>query len=131
MTKTELYEFFNQKISKTAFVLDNDEYMLVGKFCKIAVYENGLIDIWICNTKDLTKGLGTGKVNNIIAGLNLPVGTPVTVLNGEAYTKVRDFNIVVTAARVLGIRKKRVLTPEQLAEMTERMTEMRKKQLAS
>ncbi len=124
MTKSELYNFFNQKISKTAIVNECDEFQLIGKFCKVSV-DDGVIDLWLCNPRDLAKGLGSRRLNSIVAALNSTVERPFTILNGEAYTKTRDKDLILKNARLLGLRLKRQLSADALAVATERLSRAR------
>ncbi|MGB1187604.1 MAG: hypothetical protein ACPHPA_04255 [Cycloclasticus pugetii] len=124
MTKSELYNFFNQKISKTAIVNEGDEFQLIGKFCKVSVDE-GVIDLWLCNPRDLAKGLGARRLNSIVAGIKGTVERPFTVLNGEAYTKTRDKDLILTNGRLLGLRLKRQLSAEALVVAKERLSRAR------
>ncbi|MDF1690056.1 MAG: hypothetical protein P1U35_10640 [Cycloclasticus sp.] len=121
MTKSELYNFFNQKISKTAIANEGDEFQLIGKFCKVSV-DGGVIDLWLCNPRDLTKGLGSRRLNSIVAALNGTVERPFTILNGEAYTKIRDKDLILKNARLLGLRLKRQLSADAIAVATQRLS---------
>ncbi len=126
MTKSELYNFFNQKISKTAIVNEGDEFQLIGKFCKVSV-DGGVIDLWLCNPRDLTKGLGSRRLNSIVAALNSTVERPFTILNGEAYTKIRDKDLILSNAHLLGLKLKRQLSAEALVVVKERLSQARMK----
>ncbi len=115
MNKQEIFDAFDQKISKTAIVEQDGVFRIVGKDIEIEPIDNGMWDIWVHNRKDLQKGVGTGRVNNILARLGLAT-EPWTRLNGEAHT-CAPLEVVKPALldnlAYLGIRRKRVVTPEQ------------------
>ena len=144
MNKQELFDAFDGKISKTAIQLLNDEYQIVGKFCRITFldYGNGVYawDVWICNHKDIAKGLGQSKVHNIVSSLtgiprnqisldNPLVNGPHTVLNGEAVVWVGSTEIILKNLSLLGIRKKTQYSKEQLERMRERARAFNKVQI--
>jgi len=125
--KTDLFNFFDQQISMKAIQKIDDEWQVVGKWCRLAIEENGIIDLWICNPSDMIQGLGTGKVNNMVEALKVLVKTPFTVLNGEAWVKLRNKGVILDSLPLLGIRKKRSMSDEQRNMMAERMFEVRNK----
>ena len=125
MNKSALYEYFNQKIAKSAIQNIDDDWLVVGKYCRVGLDEDGQIDVWICNHKDIPAGLGTRKVKNILSSLNLTVKTPFMELNGEAWMKTRNKDLILRNLKLLGIRAKRQLSPEALEILRERMKTMR------
>ena len=124
-TKTEIFNFFEQKISKTAIKQCDDEWRVVGKWCYVALMENGWIDVWICNPKDLTNGLGQRKVNNIDSRLNPSMYERVERANGENWYQTRDKNFVLLNLGIFGIRKKKQMSPEFMFKQAERLREYR------
>ncbi len=126
MTKQELFDAFDQKISKKAIVSRGDEYVIQGRFCVIAFEEPDLWDIWVCNPDDLYSGLGAKKVRNICAELiKSAVNLPVRELTGETDTRTRDKGVILNNLSVLGIRKKRQVSPKQLEKMRIRMRKLK------
>ena len=110
MTKQELFDYFEGKISKTAIYPDNGpHYQVRGKYCVLYPYDN-VIDVWIVNTKDMRSGLGTRKVKNIISAVQDRAGTPFRELNGEAFGKIGDKSVILDLLRVLGIRRKKIVS---------------------
>ncbi len=129
MNKHEIFRAFDQKISPKSIVQRNDEYVVQGKFCVVAPLGNNEFDIWICNPDDLYNGLGQRKVRNIAAKLfKSAVGTMFTELTGEGYGVVAGAEIILQNLELLGIKKKRVVSPENLEKLKTRMRELRRKQ---
>ncbi len=127
MNKQEILNAFDQKISLKSIVRRDDEYVIQGKFCVVAPIGNNKFDIWICNPDDLYNGLGQRKVRNIAAKLfKSEVGTTFTELTGEGYGVVAGTEIILQNLELLGIKKKRQISPENAVKLKERMTAMRK-----
>jgi len=111
MNKSELYDYFDQIISKTAIKQrDDGEWQVVGKWCAVSFDDDGSIDLFICNPKDMVNGLGQRKLNNTISGLKSKPTTKFTELDGEAWAKVADKAVILDNLRLLGIRRKKVVT---------------------
>jgi len=125
MNKQELYDYFMQKISKVAIQDIDGEYMITGKFCRVGIDPDGQIDLWICNHRDLYKGLGQGKVNNILQAINSHVKTRFSIVNGEAWGKLQDKAVILKNLKILGIRKKTERSPEALKRQTDRLNKVR------
>ncbi len=127
MTKNELFDAFDQKISKKAIVSRGGEFVIQGRFCVIAFEEPDLWDIWVCNPDDLSSGLTQRKVSGIIATLQKSEGWGVfRELTGEADVRVRDKQLILNNLSVLGIKKKQEYSPETLEKMRIRMTAIHK-----
>ena len=114
MNKAELYDFFEQKISQSAIQFIDYEYMVIGRTCRISVDDKGEIDIFICNHRNLTEGLGTRALRTRLDAVKTHAARLVVELDGEGYIKTRDKDSVFRAMRLLGIRKKKELSPEVL-----------------
>lgn len=128
MTKQELYDAFDGKISKTCLVDDQTEtgsYMIQGKYCWIQTafdYGDDVWNIFICNPTDMHKGLGLRKVRNIVRVLpKTCVKTAYRELNGEADMWVKGTEGILQNLKLLGIRKKRELSPESVVNMKNRL----------
>ena len=127
MNKKELFNVFDQRISEKSIVERNDEFVIQGKFCVIAPIGNNKFDIWICNPDDPYKGLGQRKVRNIAANLfKSPCISEFTELTGEGYGVVAGTEIILQNLNLLGIKKKRQISPENASMLKDRMTAMRK-----
>lgn len=120
-SKLEVYEQFDQKISKTVILDDGCEWGVTGKFCRITP-EGHLWDVWLCNPKDIAKGLGTGKRNNIVAALGEDLKW--CLLDGEAWASVPKDRILANL-KALGIRAKRIVSDEQKEAGRIRLAEYR------
>lgn len=112
---------FGDDVSSVAFKLIDGELNIIGKWCRITLEDNGVFDLWICNTADLQKGLGAQKVRNVISRLNSPVGSTFHELTGEGWGKVRDKEIILQNLPLLGIRRKRRISDEQRKKMAEQL----------
>lgn len=110
-TKTELYEVFQGKISKTAICFVDTEYRIVGKFCFIAPVGRGEWGLWLCNPKNLAKGLSTRKLAFLLA--QLPQEAAFTKLNGEAYATLQGVDLILNNLNLFGIKKRRRLSEAQ------------------
>ena len=103
-----LRKIFESEVSSSAFQVVDGETRLVGKFAQISLMENGLFDIWLVGPG--LQPLSTRKLNSILK--MFPQEAKFTVLTGEAYTQVQDKDVVLKSLSLLGIRKKRKLSPE-------------------
>jgi len=117
MNKIQLFDYFDQKISMTAINSIDGDWLVTGKFCRIGIDEDGQIDLWICNHKDIAKGLGTKKLRNILSTLKSLTTTAVHELNGEAWMELSDKDVILSSTRLLGIRKKKVISQEHLNKL--------------
>lgn len=117
MNKTEIYEFFDKKISKRAIKDRDGEWVIVGKTCIVGVDDDGFWDFWLCNPKNLAAGLGQGACNNRILALKSATNDPVIERNGEAWTKVAGTEIkrlILDHLSLFGISKKREVSQSSL-----------------
>ncbi len=123
MSQIEVYEAFDQKISKTVIVSDGCEWGITGKFCRVTP-EGNQWDVWLCNPKDIAAGIGTGKRNNIVEAL----GTDLNwhLLDREAWAIVPKERILDNL-KALGIRRKRIVSDEQKEVSRARLAEYRLK----
>jgi hypothetical protein len=135
MNKKELFNAFDQRISEKSIVERNDEFVIQGKFCVIAPIGNNKFDIWICNPDDPYKGLGQRKVCNIAANLfKSPCKSELTELTGEGWGVVAGTEIILQNLKLLGIKKKRMDSPESFEKMVKRLNdakEVRPKRVAT
>ena len=121
MNKTDIYNAFDGKISNTAIQRFDDEWRIVGKWCYVATDDEigDVWDIWICNPNDIAKGLSQRRVRSIILALESTGKMKFNELTGEAWGKVRDKDVILENLKLLGIRKKREVSPEQARKYTE------------
>ena len=120
MNKSQLHIFFDMQISLSAIHKRYGEWVIVGKFCIIAV-EDSLIEIWLCNTKDIAEGLGTRSIKNRLDALKSPSTTLVRELTGEGLVRTRCKQDVLTNLKLLGIRKARSVSEAQRQGFIDRM----------
>ena len=115
MNKGDVYDYFNQLISKTCIKqADDGEWQVIGKWCKVSFLDNNPdhLDLFICNPKDMFNGLGTRKLKNIISGLSGACKTRFTEVDGEAWGIVADKAVITDNLKLLGIRRKKVVTTD-------------------
>ena len=133
MNKQEIFQALNEQVSMSAIHIGDDGPAVVGKFCTLSPPLEGESDweLYIHNPKDLTAGLGARKLNNIINAVLAEVPTNGTLQSyeGEAVLAVPPEHLgAVTGnlTKVLGIRRKRSVSPEQLTAMQARLSEARR-----
>ena len=130
MTKNDLLEIF-PTVSPSVIKKIDDEYEIVGKFCRIIMFDDWQIDLWLCNPANMSKGLSKRKLNNLVSALEVPVEStfndkvikpiPFNVLEGEAWINLDLPDLVLNNLKLLGIRKKRELTAIQKQSLVERL----------
>ncbi len=116
-----LREVFGKNVSSSAFKLIDGELNIIGKWCRITLEDNGVFDVWICNTKDISAGLGTRAVRNRLLPFQDRTGTKVVELTGEGYARVRRKEIILENLPLLGIKKKRRISDEQRKRIAEQL----------
>ena len=129
MNKADIYKAFEDKISSTVIQLRYDEWVIKGKFCIVAPddEDGGVWDIWICNPDDIAAGLSQRRVRNITQALESTGKMEFNELTGEAWGKVRDKEVILNNHKLLGIRKKRQITPEQASNNVKMLVAARAK----
>jgi len=117
-----LRKIFENEVSSGAFHVIDGETRIVGKFAQISMLENGWFDIWVVGPG--LEPISTRKLNCIMK--MFPQEVKFTVLTGEAYTQVRDKNIVLKTLSLLGIKKKRRLSLETREKLITQLEAARK-----
>lgn len=130
MTKIDLLETF-PTVSPSVIKKIDDEYEIVGKFCRIIMFDDWQIDLWLCNPANMSKGLSKRKLNNLVSALEVPVEStfrdkvtkPISfsVLEGEAWVNLDLPDLILNNLKLLGIRKKRELNSIQKQSLVERL----------
>ena len=130
MTKNDLLETF-PTVSPSVIKKIDDEYEIVGKFCRIVMFDDWQIDLWLCNPANMCKGLSKRKLNSLVSALEVPVEStfrdkvtkPISfnVLEGEAWVNLDLPDLILNNLKLLGIRKKRELTAIQKQALVERL----------
>jgi len=130
MTKNDLLKTF-PTVSPSAIKKIDDEYEIVGKFCRIIMFDDGRIDLWLCNPANMVKGLSKRKLNSLVSVLEVPVEStfsdkvtkfiPFNALEGEAWVNLDLPDLILNNLKLLGIRKKRELTAIQKQALNDRL----------
>ncbi len=130
MTKNDLLETF-PTVSPSVIKKIDDEYEIVGKFCRIIMFDDGRIDLWLCNPSNMFKGLSKRKLNSLVSALEVPVESTFSdkvtksisfsVLEGEAWINLDLPDLILNNLKLLGIRKKRELTVIQKQALVEKL----------
>ena len=130
MTKNDLLKTF-PTVSPSAIKLIDDEYEIVGKFCRIIMFDDGRIDLWLCDPSCMAEGLSKRKLNSLVSALEVPVEStfsdkvtksiPFNVLEGEAWVNLDLPDLILNNLKLLGIRKKRELTALQKQSLIEKI----------
>jgi hypothetical protein len=123
-TKTDLFEFFDGLLSKSSIKqTDDGEWLARGKFGEISVMDD-CIDVWLTSVHT-GKELGQRKVNAILTRLppNLEVDIDDCYVGEASFILPLDVgkDDLMTIAILLGMRKKKVMSPESIAAARERM----------
>lgn len=130
MTKNDLLKTF-PTISPSAIKIIDDEYEIVGKFCRIVMFDDWYFDLWLCNPANMDKGLSKRKLNSLVSALEVPIkstfndkvtkSVSFNVLEGEAWVNLDLPDLILNNLKLLGIRKKRELTSVQKQSLVERL----------
>jgi len=130
MTKNDLVKTF-PTVSPSVIKKIDDEYEIVGKYCRIIMFDDWQIDLWLCNPANMGKGLSKRKLNSLISALEVPVESTFSdkvtksisfsVLEGEAWINLDLPDLILNNLKLLGIRKKRELTSIQKQSLVERL----------
>jgi hypothetical protein len=112
MTKHKLMALFPAFSPKRAFRRFGEgeevSYEVTGKRVRVALLADGAWDVFLCNTKDMARGLGTLKLKRLLA--TVPGGIRIKAVDGEAWWQSKDTVLVrawLEANRVaLGIAKR-------------------------
>lgn len=115
-----LRKIFNNDVSSGAFQKIDGETRIVGKWGQIATICCHF-DIWII--KPDLEPVSPRKLSFIQK--KFPVEGMLTVLDGEAYTQTRDESLVRKILSLLGIKRKRQLSPKTIKQLTERLAQCR------
>ena len=114
-TRQELYDAMGGRLSMIAIGEYSNEMQILCKFGLVS-WMGDYWDIWITgvhNDAELTQR----KVNSLSRRISQRVGIGFQELTGEAIGKVRDNEGAFICALLLGARRKRKSTPEQLANL--------------
>ncbi len=117
MKSKSLRNIFRNNISSSAFHVIDGETRIMGKFAQIALLDNGGFDIWLVGPE--LEPLSTLKLNSIIK--KFPEEVTFTVLTGEAYTQTKNKEIVLKTLPLLGIKKKKKVSPELREKLLSRL----------
>lgn len=121
MSDAQLEQVTSKKSSSTAYRCIDDEWQVVGKYCRWSYLGKDQRDVWICNPADLVAGLTQRKVRGIsnrIADL-LPVQTGFRELTGEGVYESMFTADFLRSAPLLGIKRRKKANPEAIRRLTE------------
>ena len=104
---------FKDHVSSGAFKVIDGKTRIVGKWGEISLIGD-YFDIWFIRPK--LKPLSERKLTAIQK--KFPVEVGFTRLTGEAYAQTKDKALVLKTLPLLGIRKKRKLSPETIKKLT-------------
>lgn len=122
-----LKEQFGNDFASTAFQKIDGEERIVGKFGNITQLDDGTYDIWIVGPN--LEPLGERKITAIEK--KSKAWLKLTRLNGEAYAQVRDKEIVRKIGPLLGIKRRRQLSPEAKEKLRENIKKARESKEAA
>ena len=115
MTKQEIYNSLQGRLSITSIKEYSDEYVIFGKFGMVAPFDDGW-DVWITGIHQ-GKELTQRKVNNLVSAISSKVGINLQNVNGESWGYVKDSEGAFLSAVLLGARRKRKVSPSSLINL--------------
>ena len=114
-------------VSSASIKCIDDEWMIVGKFCQVTPMKPGVWDLFICNPQNLYDGLGQRKVNYIARELKKSLlNRTLTICDGEAFVTLHGTEVISQNLKLLGIKKKRVDSPETREKLIKRINHAKK-----
>lgn len=128
MTRPELLATVDHACAKTAVRVVDDVARIYGHHGWIEPLDDGTFDVFIHNTADIAKGLGTLKLKNLLAAADDALQgrmPPVTRLDGEAYFTVDSVEDVKALFPVLRVRNARRLSASTKADLAARLARYR------
>lgn len=93
------------------------EYNIIGKFCIVSQDSSSTLDIWLTSPKDFNNCLSPRKLT---AMLSMLPSLDWTLLDGEAHAKTTDLNYIRENAEILGIKRRKNVSDEQLEKLKSR-----------
>jgi hypothetical protein len=124
MTKKEIYEAMDGRISMASIGEYSGEYQILGKFGMVS-WMGDYWDVWITGVH-LDKELSSRRVKQLCERIKPLAKSIDTGFTGEATAIVPGNEEAYLCAVLLGARKKRVDTPETLAKSRARLAKLRK-----
>ena len=115
MTKKELYEAMDGRISMSSIGKFEGEIQILGKYGMVS-WMGDYWDVWITGVH-LDKELSSRKVKYLCSAIKSLVKTLDTDLNCEAIGMCTCNESAYQIAILLGTRKKRTSSPNQLANL--------------
>lgn len=112
-----LRKIFGNDVAKKSFQGSGDETKITGKYGAVSVLDGELFDIWFVGP-DL-EPLTSLRLTNLQR--KFPQEAGLIRLTGEAYLRTHDEQLVRFALPLLGVRKKRQLSPEAKQRLTEQL----------
>ena len=70
MNKQDVFDSFHQQIAQRCITHDGYEWGVTGKYCRITILGDGNLDLWLCNSQNIAKGLGMRRINRILSILS-------------------------------------------------------------
>jgi hypothetical protein len=108
-------------VSFAAIKCIDDEWIIIGKFCRVTPMKPSVWDVWICDSNFPDAGLGQRKVNNIVRELEKTLlNRTLTICDGEAFVTLHDAEVISQNLKLLGIRRKRRANPKLMEELRKR-----------
>ena len=123
MTKKELYEAMDGRVSMSSIREYSGEFQILGKFGMVS-WMDDYWDVWITGVH-LDKELSSRKVKHLAEAIEPLAKSIDTKLTCEATGVVLGNEEAYLCAVLLGARKRRVDTPETLAKNRARLAKLR------
>lgn len=111
---------FKNDVSSTAYKNVDGEKRITGKYAQISIMDDEF-DIWII-TPSFTP-ISERKLSSLIK--KIPDKLPVTRLNGEAWAKCADKDLIRELLPLLGIRKRKVISESEKKRLSNQMKNLK------
>lgn len=121
LSKMSLRKTFGDHFTRSAFQWIDGEENIVGKFGRIAQLENGDYDIWFVGPN--LEPLSARKISAIASRFTM--GKRFVRLDGEAWGQGQGKDFVLRNAPLVGVKKRKRLSPETIQRNRERLARIR------
>lgn len=116
-----LKKIFGDHVSSSAFQVIDGEIRIVGKFAQITLMDDEL-DIWFI--KPNFEPIGERKLSNLIKAI--PHKLTVNRLNGEAWFKCKEPELICELLILWGVRKRRFISETEKKRLSEQIKQATK-----
>lgn len=108
VTKRDLEAITQDSFARNAIRKIDEEWTVVGRFCRCVYNGDETWDVWLCNPDNLAQGLSERKVSAIYGRIadKCPDAGPFRRLTGEGIYPSMPTETFLLSASFLGIRRR-------------------------